>query len=199
MADRHNQVNDTAVDRALREALDVSPSPDFVARIRTRIASEPAPRSAWHRWAVWAPVTAGATAVIAFGLWVARPAEVRLRPDTTTATNVSPTPTVRLKPDTTPGTVRLKQDTTYDHQTNEGRTYVVSAFRRTVKEPEILISPSESAALRRLIARASQEAVVVIPVALPEPTLGEEIKPLPEIEPIKVDPITPVDGEGDRQ
>jgi hypothetical protein len=211
MADENHTMNDQSIDRALREALDVSPSPDFVARVRTRIANEPASRSVWSRWAVWTPVAAGAlAAAIALAVWVAKPArEVRLpapsvaegKPDTTAATNVprQPVPTVRLKPDTTIVT----------------KIPVVSAFpslalgtsRRTVvarKEPEILISQSESAALRRLIARASEAQIVVNDSPLsasdsgPDPSAA--VQPLPEIQPLKIDPIVPVDGqEGVRQ
>jgi hypothetical protein len=218
MADGNDPMNDSPIDRALRETLDVSPSSDFVARVRTRIASEPTPRSAWARWSVWMPATVGAAAVIALAVWMAKPGEVRLKPDTTTAsapaTSVTPDPTVRLKADTSPDTVRLppspqggfgetrKPGTTYEHQTNDGGTYVVSAFRRTLavrEEPEILISPSESAALRRLIVRASEAQVVVngsSPSATDSgPSPSDAVQPLPEIQPLKIDPVMPVNGE----
>ena len=193
MADQ--QMNDDVLDRALREALDVAPSPDFIARVRTRIASEPAPRGVFSGGMLWTPIAACATAAaIALAVWIGRPAQVRLKPDTTydtTATATSATATVRLKP-----------DTTYDQGARDRKTYVVSAFRRTVvashKEPEVLISPEESAALRRLIARASDGQVVVNVVndsTPPADALGEDLKPLPEIEPVKIDPIVPVNGE----
>ena len=73
MADQ--QMNDDVLDRALREALDVAPSPDFVARVRTRIASEPAPRGVFSGWMLWTPIAACATAAaIALAVWIGRPA-----------------------------------------------------------------------------------------------------------------------------
>ena len=176
--------NDPAIDRALREALDVKPSADFVARVRTRIGNEPAPRSAWSGWMIWTPVAAAAVAaVLALAVWVARPeVQVKLNTRTATSSTTAPSPT---------------------------GTYVVSAFpptplgtgRRTVvarKEPEILISQSESAALRRLIAGTSEgEIVVNVSADETQASAGADIvlEPLPEIQPIKIDPIIPADSE----
>ena len=47
------------IDQEIRDALKVEPSPEFLARVRTRIANEPAP-SAW-RWS-WTFAAAGALA-----------------------------------------------------------------------------------------------------------------------------------------
>ena len=49
---RPDALTDDALDRELTAALAVDPSPEFQARVRTRIAAEPAPRSPWLRWAV---------------------------------------------------------------------------------------------------------------------------------------------------
>ena len=126
MADeRPDVMTPSAIDREIAQALAVEPSPEFVARVRMRIASEPPPRRAWP---TWMPLMAGATAIAAAVLiaviapWRGSP--VRLKPDTTT-----PPSQVGLKPDTTagPDEVRLKPDTTTDLNA-EG---VASAFRRT--------------------------------------------------------------------
>ena len=70
------------------------------------------------------------------------------------------------------------------------------------KEPEILISQDESAALRELIARAS-EGQLVVDIAESAPETSDDadngLKPLPDIAPIKIDPIVPVNEEGVRQ
>ena len=44
-------LSDSQLDRELDAALGIEPSPEFVARVRTRIASEPEP-SRWHPSAV---------------------------------------------------------------------------------------------------------------------------------------------------
>jgi hypothetical protein len=197
MADENRTMNDQSIDRALLDALAVSPSLDFVARVRTRIANEPVPHSLWSRWTVWMPVTVGAVAAaIAVAVFVAKP-EVRLpvprasegKPDTTAATNVplQPVPTVRLPAPSV----------------REGKPDTAAATGNAHREPEILISQSESAALRQLIARASEGEIVVdmaLQSAEEASSDGETaLKPLPEIEPIKIDPIVPVNGEGVRQ
>ena len=51
------------IDRELASLLSVEPSPEFRARVRARIASEPLPRSWYFQWRVAAACTAAATAV----------------------------------------------------------------------------------------------------------------------------------------
>src|SRR5262249_52770955 len=46
MDERANQAM-AEIDRAIAEALDVPPSPEFVARVRQRIADEPKPAGSW--------------------------------------------------------------------------------------------------------------------------------------------------------
>ena len=56
-----------SLDREIEDLLAVDPSPEFVAKVRQRVAAEPAP-TAW--WLSWRPVAAGAglAAVVAAGL-----------------------------------------------------------------------------------------------------------------------------------
>jgi len=53
-----------ALDRELAAALDVDPSPEFVARVRARIAAEPAPAS----WRLPRLMLAAGTCAVAIGL-----------------------------------------------------------------------------------------------------------------------------------
>jgi hypothetical protein len=60
--------SDSALDREIEAALAVDPSPEFVAKVRARVASEPAPSPWWQfRW----PVLAAAAAAAAVGIVVA--------------------------------------------------------------------------------------------------------------------------------
>ena len=59
----------TDVDRALAQALDVTPSANFEARVRQRIASEPAPVPFWSGWRL---VESGRTEPTQVGLDVVR-------------------------------------------------------------------------------------------------------------------------------
>ena len=66
------------IDEEIRDALKIEPSPDFLARVRTRIASEPAP-SAW-RWS-WTVAAAGAMAIaVVIAAVVTRPGPSRAGP-----------------------------------------------------------------------------------------------------------------------
>lgn len=62
---RPDALSDVQLDRELEAALGVEPSPEFLARVRTRVATEPQPstwRPAWWRSAVepmWAVAIAG--------------------------------------------------------------------------------------------------------------------------------------------
>ena len=190
-----------AIEREIAQALAVEPSPEFLARVRMRVTSEPPPRRAW-----WMPVLAGATAIAAALVIVIvapwRGSQVRLKPDTTT-----PPSQVQLKPDTTagPDEVRLKPDSTTDLDAERA----ASAFRRTkasqalpvrlepdiTSEPEVLISRSESAAFRRLIAtaREGREDLSVLLKRAP----AQEDSPEIDIPIIKVEPLVPqTNGEG---
>ena len=59
---RFRPLSDEALDRELEAALQVEPSPEYVARIRTRLASEPA-SSPWFDW-WWVAGAAAAAAVL---------------------------------------------------------------------------------------------------------------------------------------
>lgn len=65
---RHvDPVNDTSLDREIESMLAVEPSPEFVARVRSRVAQDPGPGS----WPSWMFALAGAVAVVivAIAMW----------------------------------------------------------------------------------------------------------------------------------
>jgi len=216
MADRNDPMNDQAIDRALREALDVSPSRDFVARVRMRIANEPARHNLWNRWTVWPPVAAGALAAAAIVVAVVLGSIDRIRPtaDTTTSVNAtsatdvqlkSDATTARPKPDAAPEQVRLKPDATLGRVrlTPDAAAAVRlepdMTFSKMAAEPEVLVPRAEIEMYQRLTARAraARSAFVDAPTLM-----AADLEPPPEltIEPIKIDPITPQSsGEGERQ
>jgi hypothetical protein len=69
MDGRHEPLSDAALDRELDAALGVEPSPQFVARVRLRVADHAVAAGWWPRWQL---VTAGVVAVtlaVAAGLW----------------------------------------------------------------------------------------------------------------------------------
>jgi hypothetical protein len=200
-------MNDQAIDRALREALDVSPSPDFVARVRTRIANEPPPRSLWGRWTVWTPLAAGAlVAAAVVVMMVIAPtrkigSEVGPRPNVTAAAVRLPAPSVGENdspvasgfPPRLPGIgSRTKVYATKTQATGDHRGDLL-------REPEVLVSRGESAAFRQLIVIAREGRVDLTALLKNPPDAGMDLQPSPEITIplITVDPIVPsTNGEG---
>jgi len=199
MADGTDPMNDPAIDRALREALDVSLSPDFIARVRMRVASERAPRSLWGRWAVWTPVAAGAlVAAAVVVMMVVQPTwKIDLRPDTTTGPKASAAADVRLPAavvqegtSVSTATVRPKPGS------EQVRVKPATTLSRRTEEPEVLIAQDEAAALRRLLARASEGQIIGASlVADASDVAGDLMPPEITISPIKIDPLIPGNGE----
>jgi anti-sigma factor RsiW len=62
-----------AMDRAIDASAAVEPSPEFTARVRMKIAEQPAPASWFGRWV---PAVAGALAVLALVVWLIPRADV---------------------------------------------------------------------------------------------------------------------------
>jgi hypothetical protein len=199
MADeRTDAMTSSAIEREIAQALAVEPSPEFVARVRMRVANEPPPRRAW---ATWMPVLVGATAIAAVVLiaviapWHGSP--VRLTPVTTTSTNATAGKDVALAAagSATPTAVGSGLSRTKTPQASQ--VSVGSAFSRTVAEPEVLVPQAEIDMYRRLIASARASSPAALVEAPPE--IVADLQPPSEltIEPIKIDPITPQSsGEG---
>ena len=57
-------VSDAALDRALDAALNVEPSPEFIARVRTRVAAETVAPPWWASWTLFAGGSLAAAALI---------------------------------------------------------------------------------------------------------------------------------------
>jgi len=99
-----------ALDRELTAALAVEPSPEFVARVRARIAQEPAPKF----WRMPRMLMAGAAMAVVVVVAVAIPRideapvavtarpSVRLKPDATSDVVVAPVRRVRARREPNP-------------------------------------------------------------------------------------------------
>ncbi len=140
----------TEIDRALQAALAVEPSPEFVARVRRRVANEHEPAASVWRWP-WLVVAAGAAAAaILLAVVFSRPHAVP-KPDATSSTSKAD---ILLQ--SAPSPVVSGFGWTVDTPAPKGvgpRT--VSQVRPTAParstEPEILIDPREAMALRRVV------------------------------------------------
>jgi hypothetical protein len=187
------------IDRDIRDALNVDPSPEFLARVRTRIANEPAP-SAW-RWS-WTVAAAGAMAASVIAAVILMPVRETMivapgatRQETPVAQAFKPAEAAAAarKPSTagpppraisryaSDATVRLKPDTT---------------------ELPLLFDQSEMRALQGLIAAARNGSVALTTHNAAAPPEPMELEPVTDIviAPITIEPLAPPSGaEGARQ
>ncbi len=175
MDGKHEGLSDEALEREIEAALGVDPSPEFLPRVRERIASE----RMQEGWLVaaswrWASVVAVVIAAATVGAWILRdpapaPAarEVRVAPSEAARPPIEPAP---------PASVRLPVLRAV-HTTP--RTEVAAPF-------EVLISADESAALKQLFTAIENRRIETS--ALPD--LQSALKPPAPIEEIALDPIT---------
>jgi hypothetical protein len=179
-------MNDAALDRELRALLAVDPSPEFVARVRGRVAAEPM-QPAWRGWGMLtyvgrgfspAAALAAAAAAIAIAVVVSRPPQAPAR--TAVASHDIGLPPAVVVPPTT--------------QTNRASAAIPVATRRVsappvqrTAAPEIVIDPAETRALIWLI-RATREGRLDLPAAV-RATLPSATD-LPAIDPIVIAPLT---------
>ena len=197
------------IDDDIREALNVTPSPEFLARVRGRIANEPAP-TVW-RWS-WTLAGAGALAaavMVAAALWRPAPRELP-RPDAVRASapaehaagkpRDTTEPAISLGTTSTPRSTEGFRPQTMAADRLKGSRSAVAALPDSVAS-EVVLDPAETRALRRLIAgvrdgqvdlRAAQNSVSPAPM---------ELSPITDIviAPITIEPIAPPTGaEGAR-
>jgi hypothetical protein len=196
------------IDDEIKDALNVEASPEFLARVRTRIAKEPAP-AAWR--GPWTLAAAGAMAAVVLGaVIVSRPAQPIRSAETFVAAGpkgpgLQETPgSAHPKgpsPEETPGSAGPKGPA-LQAEAAAARP-VVSGFSRTVlpQQPEILLDPAETRALRALVdgvhagridLAAAQRSTAAEPMVLAP--IGEL-----EIRVMTIDPLTPAGEQGARQ
>ena len=181
------------IDRALAEALDVDVSPDFAARVRQRIAIEPARVPFWRGWRIAVPAAAAAMALIAAGIaalstrGVSTPGPLPSRPLALGA--MWPALADPARVDRLVSVAR--------RVTPNVSTAPVSTSAKA--EPEVLVPREEIEMYRRLIA-AAQRVPGAIVVEAPQDVIARGAISDITIDPIKIDLIIPpVSGEGDRQ
>jgi hypothetical protein len=193
MDDRQpDALTDAAIDREIRAALSVDPSPEFLARVRTRIASEPV--ESGFRWS-WVPAgTVAALLMVAVVVSFSRQnnaADLKVGP---TEVNTGGAPTGEAKIDiaesgpkmgiTEPTGADLKGTT----DTAPTASAVVPTFRSArAKEssiPEVLISPDDVLAFQQFITAIHQRRFEIV---FDEPLA---VTPSPQFSELTISPIT---------
>jgi hypothetical protein len=192
MHDEHPErpLTDAALDREVAQALAVDPSPEFVARIRQRVASGPAPIAWRAAWTVYAGALAAAAMVLVLALRGTPPAMTPLSGRAVPAVGRMPYVARAMSHSADRGAIRSASARVPRLAKNPRQS-----------DPEIIIDVREANALRALIAGASHERVDVAPLV----TLAAKAAALlqsPEIvvSPITIEPLAPrPGGEGARQ
>jgi hypothetical protein len=196
------------IDQEIREALNVDPSPEFLARVRAGIAREPAP-SMWRwSWGLAAACALGAAVVGAIVLTQARE-KAHVPPVTQTAEHATSAPATAMPE--AQSMPKKRSAEAFARPTRPRATSAVSGFSRSTRlraalrfsqgptvaqKPDVLLDPAEQAALRRLIAGV-RDGRIDLAAARQDPTRAPmDLDPIVEIviAPIAIDPLAPLPG-----
>ena len=187
-------MSDEALEREIEAALGVDPSPEFLPRVRARVASEQMHRG-WY-WSTgwrWAGVAAVVTAVAVIAVWTLRdpsraPREAHLT-GTPPVESITPSVEPALP---APALVTSSAESQKPVSAPVARTSRLTHTPVVVKRPEVLISLDEAVALRQLIVAIAARQVQATDI----PQLAAALAPLPTIEEIVLEPIelSPLDG-----
>jgi len=220
---RLGDMTDEVLGRDIARALAVDPSPEFPARVRTRVAEEAAPpvwRISWRMLCfAGGPILAAAILAAAYVVR-SRPVDVPVVSSVLAARPIEGTASV---PSVTPESL---------HTEPPESPYVESAFRRTMSGPAKaerhvpslaearrqvpgraetggrvldqapLLDPREMRALRSLIAGVRSNRVDLTPLLQPAGPAPMELPPVDDlvIAPIAIEPLAPQHGaQGERQ
>jgi len=193
-------MNDLTLERDIERALAVDPSPEFVARVRTRIAEEPAPSSRPFAWRLTAAAFAAAAVMVVVAL---RP-EPRVAP--TLASVLAPRSIAEsiVVPSVGPAKAGPHENAR-PHEDARPHTSspVGSGFSRTYtspRAPAILIDAREMMALQRLIAGVRDARVDLTSLLKEAPPAPMALQPIDDlaISPITIEPLAPSGVEGER-
>ncbi|HMF96331.1 MAG TPA: hypothetical protein VKE96_18640 [Vicinamibacterales bacterium] len=193
-------MTDASLDRELQTLLGVEPSPEFVARVRVRIADASPPAASWFgAWRIAASIVAvAAVATVAFVFTRDggrnAPSTPSVLDSRTFALFSSQTPDLNgrgLSVSAEPASPVPRTHTAAQHESATSRA-----------EPEILVDRRETAALRALIFGTREGRIDLAPVLAATTPSVMELPPVVDIEipAITIDPIAPgTGGEGVRQ
>jgi hypothetical protein len=174
------------IDDELRRALDVNPSPEFLARVRSRIASEPTRNAAWLRlMPLAATVTAVTVALVV-------------------ATSRRSSPTDHASPvlasralDQAPAAMLPHEEgaTSPGPEHRPSNVSRVAAPDARAASSAILVDPREAEALEKLIRTAPlRREAAIAERSIDEPI---QIEPIARIQPIVIAPLE-WSGSGER-
>jgi hypothetical protein len=182
-------VKDAALEREIERMLAVDPSPEFLVRVRARIAGEPAPAWRGFGWlfAGVATVAAAAALVLAVRMVSARP------PATAPLLASRSIGSAVVVPSVVPAQYVMSGFLVPP----KPRSGVGGSRTAATRTPEPLFDPRETTALQRLIADVRDARVDLTPLAKEGPMPVPAMDPL-VISPIVIEPLASNGIEGER-
>ena len=207
-------MNDTALEREIERALAVDPSPEFLVRVRARIADEPAPASRGFGWLFAGVATVAAAAALVLAVRMVSPARPPAAAPLLASRSIGSAVVVPAV-----GPAKAGHYVPKGVGRDDQSQYVVSGFSRTQHEssgfsrtqresPGVsrtaatrssapLFDARETTALQRLIADVRDARVDLAPLAREGPMPLPALDPL-VISPIVIEPLVPGGVEGER-
>jgi hypothetical protein len=190
-------VNDPSLDREIESMLAAEPSPEFLARVRARVAEEPEPNT-W-RWS-WVVATAGAVAVAIVAVIVWPSSE-----SVPSSTAAVPSPRLAEAVETVmpPASSPAPRQQRFTQPATARPVAIVAAPARgiDIDLPEVVIATNEVKTFAGLVASIRQSRFAAAVPAVPNPDTPLEIKELPPVELLEIEPIVRVaalEPEGER-
>jgi hypothetical protein len=193
-ADRRDEITDAALDGELQSMLDVAPSPQFVARVRTRIVDEPSPSRPWLSAFTLAASAVVVAAIVMVAVSIGRPHSPVEPASALDARRLSPLEVPSVVSGLS-GTIPVGSRSAIHRAEAQSAPNV--AARQESKTPEILVDPREATALRALIFGARQGRIDLTPVLAASTPAVMELPPVVDIDipAITIEPIAPGTGE----
>jgi hypothetical protein len=165
----------------IESLLAVEPSPEFLARVRTRVAQEPEPGRWRLSWMVAAATTVAAV-VVALIAWPS--------PDVTPSSH-PPLEPARLAKATEPAAPAASSAAPI--RTRQGARAAVPAAVPVraidIDLPEVMPGENEVNAYTALVVSIRQRRFDVVVPTAPDPSAPIEVKELPPVEPLEIEPI----------
>jgi len=167
-------MNDPSLDREIESLLATEPSPEFVARVRARVATEPDP-GRWRPSFIFATAGAVVVVIVAVIAWPSREPAPAGPKGPALQVQIAPAPVQSIHRQ--PATLRI--------------VAVAASPDRPIDIdlPDVVIAENEVKAYTTLVSSIRRSRFDVAVPAAPDPNTPLEIKELPAVEPIEIEPI----------
>ena len=200
------RLTDAQLERELEQALNIEPSPEFLARVRTRIAEHPQPSRSMP-WLIGF-AAAVATIALAFAVTISRLNDASVRDASVADAAHSPVRGVPLQPEDQKPRLTESVRLTASAKATAVEKPDQTANRQPAQTPnappfrDVLFSADEQRALVTLVSAVEQGKVPPMPAAAAVAQGSEEMNEI-TIQPLSIDPLPQIarldEEQGERQ